>query len=47
MYNSLPTYIKNESSNIKKFAKVLKKFLCENVFYSLDEFYTYHCENSL
>jgi hypothetical protein len=29
MYNSLPTYIKEESVNVRKFAKVLKKFLCE------------------
>jgi len=47
MYNNLPTYIKKESSNAKKFAKVLKKFLYENAFYSLDEFYTYHCDSNL
>jgi len=47
MYNNLPTYIKKESSNAKKFAKVLKKFLCENAFYALEEVYIYHCENCL
>jgi hypothetical protein len=47
MYNNLPTYIKQESPNAKKFAKVLKKFLYENAFYSLDEFYTYQCESDL
>jgi hypothetical protein len=47
MYNSLPTYIKEESVYVGKFAKVLKKFLCEKAFYSLDEFYTYHCGNGL
>ena len=44
MYNSLPTYIKEASTNTKKFAKVLKMFLYEKAFYTLDEFYTYHCE---
>jgi len=47
MYNGLPSYIKKESSNAKKFARVLKQFLYENAFYSLDEFYTYHCESNL
>ena len=44
MYNSLPTYITEASTNTKKFAKVLKMFLYEKAFYTLDEFYTYHCE---
>jgi hypothetical protein len=47
MYNNLPTYIKQESPNAKKFPKVLKKFLYENAFYSLDKFYTYQCESDL
>jgi hypothetical protein len=47
MYNYLPTYKKRESSNAKKFAKDLKKFLYENAFYSLDEFYTYHYGSNL
>jgi hypothetical protein len=41
MYNSLPTYIKNKFNNIKKFESVLKKFLLENSFYSLEEFYNF------
>ena len=44
MYNSLPTYINEASTNTKKFAKVLKMFLYEKSFYTLDEFYTYHCD---
>jgi hypothetical protein len=44
MYNSLPTYIKEASTNTKKFAKVLKMFLYEKAFYTLDEFYTCHCD---
>ena len=44
MYNSLPTYIKEASTNTKKFAKVFKMFLYEKAFYTLNEFYTYHCD---
>ena len=40
IYNSLPTYIKNESNNTKRFESLLKNFLYENSFYSL-EFYNY------
>lgn len=40
IYNSLPTYIINESSNTKKFESLLKNFLCDNAFYSLEEFYS-------
>jgi len=39
MYNNLPSYIKKETSNTKKFAKVLKEYLYENAFYTLEEFY--------
>ena len=39
MYNSLPLYIKKETSNTKKFAEVLKEYLNENAFYTLEEFY--------
>jgi hypothetical protein len=35
----LPTYIKKESVNPKKFKLVLPKFLYENTFYSLDEYF--------
>ena len=42
IYYSLPTFIKRESNNnIKKFESLLKKFLLENSFYSLDEFYNF------
>jgi hypothetical protein len=41
IYNSLPTYIKNESNNTKKFESLLKNFLCQNSCYSLEEFYNY------
>ena len=40
VYNSLPSYIKNESNDYKKFESLLKKLLCENAFYSLDEFHS-------
>jgi hypothetical protein len=39
LYNSLPTYIKIEINNTKTFELLLKKFLLENSFYSLEEFY--------
>ena len=32
IYNSLPTYVKKESINTKKFESLLKNFLCENSF---------------
>ena len=41
IYNSLPSHIKNESNNYKKFESLLKKLLCENAFYSLEEFHSY------
>jgi len=41
IYNSLPIYIKNEINNRKKFESLLKKFLLENSFYSLEEFYNF------
>jgi hypothetical protein len=39
IYNSLPTYIKNEINNAKVFELLLNKFLLKNSFYSLEEFY--------
>ena len=39
MFNMLPSYIKRESDNPKKFKLILQKFLYENSFYSLDEYY--------
>jgi hypothetical protein len=41
IYNNLPTYINNEFNNIKKFESLLKKFLLEKSFYSLEEFYKF------
>jgi len=39
MFNKLPTYIKIESDDPKKFKLVLQKLLYENSFYSLDEYF--------
>jgi hypothetical protein len=41
LYNSLPSYIEEESKNIKKFESLLQKFLLDNTSYSLDEFYNF------
>ena len=41
IYNSLPAYIKHEFNNHKKSESLLKKFLCENSFYSLEEFFSF------
>jgi hypothetical protein len=38
VFNTLPTYIKAEFNNPKKFKVTLQKFLCENSYYSLDEY---------
>ena len=35
----LPSYIKTEFDNPKKFKAVLQKFLHENSFYSLEEYF--------
>jgi len=37
--NMLPSYIKAESDNPKKFKVVLQKFLYKNSFYSLDKYF--------
>jgi len=39
MFSMLPSYIKRESDNPKKFKLISQKFLYENSFYSLDEYY--------
>ena len=39
VYNMLPVYIKIEYDNPKKFKLVLWKFLYENSFYFLDEYF--------
>jgi cellulose biosynthesis protein BcsQ len=39
VFNMLPSYIKIESDNPKKFKLVLQKFFYENYFSSLDEYF--------
>jgi len=39
VFNMLPSYIKIESDNPKKFKLVLQKFLYENFFLFLDEYF--------
>jgi hypothetical protein len=39
VFNMLPFYIKAESDNPKKFKALLQKYLHENSFYSLDEYF--------
>jgi hypothetical protein len=41
LYNGLPPFIKKEFNNITKLEFLLKKFLLDNTFYSLDEFYNF------
>jgi len=36
-FNMLPSYIKTDSDNPKKFKLILQKFLYKNFFYSLDK----------
>ena len=40
VFNMLPSNIKMESDNPKKFEMALQNFLCENSFYSLDEYFS-------
>jgi hypothetical protein len=39
VFNIIPSYIKTEFDNPKKFKAVLQKFLCKNSFYSVDEYF--------
>jgi len=39
VFNMLPSYIKTEFDNPKKFKVVLQEFLHENSFYSLDKYF--------
>jgi len=39
VFNMLPSDIEIQSNNPKKFKLVLQKFLYENSFYSLDEYF--------
>jgi len=38
VFNKLPSYIKMDSDNPKKFKLILQKFLYESFFYSLDKY---------
>jgi len=42
VFNMLPFYIKAEVDNPKKFKAVLQKYLGENSFYSLHEYFELH-----
>jgi len=42
VFNVLPFYIKAEADNQKKFKAVLQKYLRENSFYFLDEYFELH-----
>jgi hypothetical protein len=41
VFNMLPSYIKVESDNPKKFKLVLQQFLYEHSFHSLDEYFKF------
>jgi hypothetical protein len=41
IYNHLPLNIKLLSKDIKVFKSLLRRFLTENVFYSIDEYYEF------
>jgi hypothetical protein len=41
IFNNLPTNLKQTSHNIYKFQKALKKFLLDNSFYSVEEYYNW------
>ena len=41
IYNCLPLSIKALSNNAKRFKATLKRYLIENVFYSIDEYYQF------
>jgi hypothetical protein len=41
VFNMLPSYIKRESDNPKKFKLALQKFLYKNSFHSLDEYFQF------
>jgi hypothetical protein len=42
IFNSLPSYIKDLSHNIKQFKLVLKNFLYLNSFYTLDGYFNWN-----
>jgi hypothetical protein len=41
IFNHLPTSIKSIVNETKDFIKTLKRFLLDNSFYSMDEFFNY------
>ena len=41
IFNNLPADLKQTSHNIYKFQKALKRFLLDNSFYSLEEYYNW------
>jgi hypothetical protein len=41
IFNILPLRIKSEFNDSTKFVLLVKNFLCENSFYSLEEFYNF------
>jgi hypothetical protein len=41
LYNHLPEYIKSLSSDQNRFKNTLKEFLCQNSFYSIQEYYEF------
>jgi hypothetical protein len=42
VFNSLPTYIRDISCNVKEFKFVLKNFLYFKSFYTLEEYFQYN-----
>jgi hypothetical protein len=41
IFNHLPTSIKRIADDTKVFKKILKRFLLDNSFYSMDEFFNF------
>ena len=41
IFNHLPTSIKSIVNDTKEFKRTLKRFLLDNSFYSMDEFFNY------
>jgi hypothetical protein len=41
VYNDLPTTLKQLSHDVFKFKTALKRFLLANVFYTLEEYYSW------
>ena len=39
IFNYLPTHIKNVANEIQIFKKTLKRFILDNPFYSIDEYF--------